>query len=152
MGPIVPVSAAARVGPGVVAATGVPGETSAGAVDADVDALERPDGFSASAQARILGEPVEDLSQRTESSRTLANPDGSWTTEELGGPAWVERDGQWLGVDLDLVARGDGSWAPRVGPVDVVVGAGDEVARVTFEDGTWVAVTWPLGDLPEPVV
>lgn len=117
------------------------------------EGLERPDGFSAMAQARVLNAPVEDVSQRTQSARTFANPDGSWTTEDVGTAVRVQREGQWLDVDLRLEQGADGTWAPRVAPVDVVVaGGGDEAGRVTFEDGSSIAVAWPNGDLPEPVV
>ncbi len=38
------------------------------------DELSRPDSLSASVTARSAGERVENLSQRTESSRVFANP------------------------------------------------------------------------------
>lgn len=116
---------------------------------------ERPDAFSAQAQARLQGSRVEDLSARTETSQTFANPDGSWTTEMAAGPERVlGDDGTWRDIDLTLVEGTDGSWAPRVAPVDVEVGGGGslEAARVTFEDGSSLGVTWPEGKLPEPTV
>src|SRR5690606_19049907 len=62
-------------------------------------------------------------------------------------------DGEWRDVELTLVEGADGSWAPRVAPVDVAVGGGSqEAARVTFDDGSSLAVTWPDGKLPEPTV
>lgn len=115
---------------------------------------ERPDGFSASVTARLKGSRVEDLSQRTESTSTFVNPDGTWTTEDHGAPIRVMQDGEWRDVDLDLVKQADGTWAPKVSPVDVVVdgGGSSEAGEVSFGDGTSLAVTWPGGTLPTPTV
>src|SRR5215213_1879062 len=44
--------------------------------DGDGD-LDRPDGVSAAVTARAVGKRVEDLSKRTETTRTFANPDGT---------------------------------------------------------------------------
>lgn len=61
---------------------------------------------------------MEDVSARTESSRTFANPDGTWTTEMSAGPERVLGDDEvWRDVDLTLAQGVDGSWAPRVAPV-----------------------------------
>lgn len=115
---------------------------------------ERPDGFSAALAARLQGTRVEDLSRRTEETSTFVNPDGTLTTEDHGGAVHVMKDGQWADVDYSLVRRADGSWAPRASDVDVVVdgGASDEAGRVTFDDGSSLAVTWPGGALPTPTV
>lgn len=48
--------------------------------DSDGDGVpDRPDAVSAGVAARLLDEPVEDMSARTESSRTLVNPEGTRT-------------------------------------------------------------------------
>jgi RHS repeat-associated protein len=64
---------------------------------------------SARVAARLSGKRVEALSERTESSTTWANKDGSLTTELVAGPLRFEdtATGQWRDVDLDLVATGD---------------------------------------------
>jgi len=97
---------------------------------------------------------VEDLSQRTESTSTFVNPDGTWTTEDHGSPIRVMQDGDWHDVDLDLVKQADGTWVPNVSPADVVVdgGGSSEAGKVSFGDGTSLAVTWPDGTLPTPTV
>lgn len=122
--------------------------------DGDGD-LDRPDTVSASSTARALKKRVEDLSKRTETTRTFANADGSLTDEQFGGVVRVqsEDDGTWKNVDYDLEQRADGSWAPKVSPVDVSIdgGSSKEAARVTFEDGQSLAVTWPQ-PLPEPTI
>lgn len=44
--------------------------------DGDGD-FDRPDAVSAAVTARLVKKPVEDLSKRTETRRTFANPDGT---------------------------------------------------------------------------
>lgn len=101
--------------------------------------------------ARLSDQRVEDLSQRTESERTFANPDGTLTTEQFGDAVRIERDGEWVDVDYDLVQNADGSWSPKAAPVDVVIDGGGkkEAARVTFDEGESLAVTWPTRRPPE---
>ncbi|MEV7990571.1 DNRLRE domain-containing protein [Streptomyces sp. NPDC086077] len=59
---------------------------------------------SAKAAARLSGHRVEALSERTETSTTWVNKDGSLTTELSAGPVRFERDGAWVNVDVDLRA------------------------------------------------
>lgn len=118
-----------------------------------VEPVESSSLEEALAQARADGEPVEDEEQRTESTSVFANPDGTLTHRDFGGPVRIERGGEWVDVDYTLIERPDGSYAPKAAPVDVSVNAGpaDEAARVTFADGQAMAVTWPT-DLPEPTI
>lgn len=73
--------------------------------DGDGD-LDRPDTVSASSTARALKKRVEDLSKRTETTRTFANADGSFTDEQFGGVVRVQSDddGTWKNVDYNLQA------------------------------------------------
>ncbi|MFP8902824.1 DNRLRE domain-containing protein [Streptomyces atacamensis] len=64
---------------------------------------------SAKVAARLSGRRVEALSERTETSTTWVNKDGSLTTELSAGPVRFQRDGEWVEVDVDLVRRSDGS-------------------------------------------
>ncbi len=48
---------------------------------------------SAKVAARLSGKRVEALSERTETSTTWVNKDGSLTTEMSAGPVRFERDG-----------------------------------------------------------
>ncbi|ELS56626.1 DNRLRE domain-containing protein [Streptomyces viridochromogenes] len=57
---------------------------------------------SARVAARLSGHRVEALSERTETSTTWANKDGSLTTEMAAGPIRFERDGRWTDVDVEL--------------------------------------------------
>ncbi|WP_127468942.1 DNRLRE domain-containing protein [Streptomyces sp. B27] len=65
---------------------------------------------SARVAARLSGKRVEALSERTETSTTWVNKDGSLTTELTAGPVRFEdgATGEWRDVDLDLVAAGAG--------------------------------------------
>ncbi|MDT9682749.1 DNRLRE domain-containing protein [Streptomyces sp. TRM76323] len=73
---------------------------------------------SARVAARLSGRRVEALSERTETSTTWVNKDGSLTTEIAAGPVRFadESTGEWRDVDLDLVAGSDGSVKPIAHP------------------------------------
>lgn len=121
---------------------------------------------SARVAARLSGKRVEALSERTETSTTWVNPNGSLTTELSAGPVRFKRNGKWVDVDLDLAARSDGSVAPAAHPAGLVLGgkggtrpaslkaAGKAAARtlVTLGQGQeQVELRWK-GGLPKPVL
>ncbi|MFI8952606.1 hypothetical protein ACIGO6_39820 [Streptomyces sp. NPDC053750] len=78
---------------------------------------------TARVEARRTGQPVELVSQRTETSRTYANPDGSFTSEISAGPERVKRNGTWHTIETSLAKR-DGTLAPKVHPHDLRLNAG----------------------------
>lgn len=96
---------------------------------------------------------VEDLSQRTESLSVYANPDGTFTNRDFGGTIRVKRSGEWVPVDYTLAKQDDGTFAPKASDLDITIdgGSAQEAARVTRDDGTSLAFTWP-SNLPEPTV
>ncbi|MFI7140061.1 DNRLRE domain-containing protein [Streptomyces massasporeus] len=63
---------------------------------------------SARVAARLSGKRVEALSERTETSTTWANKDGSLTSEFTAGPIRFQRDGKWVDVDVELREPGSG--------------------------------------------
>ncbi|MGW4877661.1 RHS repeat-associated core domain-containing protein [Streptomyces sp. NPDC004262] len=73
---------------------------------------------SARVAARLSGKQVEALSERTETSTTWVNKDGSLTTELTAGPVRFrsEAAGEWRDVDLDLVEEEDGAIEPKAHP------------------------------------
>ncbi|MGX4691883.1 DNRLRE domain-containing protein [Streptomyces sp. JNUCC 63] len=73
---------------------------------------------SAKVAARLHGKRVEALSERTETSTTWVNKDGSLTTELTAGPVRFmdEATGEWREVDLDLVRGADGTVEPKAHP------------------------------------
>lgn len=111
---------------------------------------------SARATARLRNKRVEALSERTESTSTWVNPDGTRTTELNAGPVRVRRGDTWVPVDLTLVKNADGAIRPAAHPRDLAIaggGAADQardLASVTAADGQ-VALQW-TGPLPEPVL
>ncbi|MFJ9953524.1 DNRLRE domain-containing protein [Kitasatospora sp. NPDC091207] len=80
--------------------------------------------------ARTTGKRVEAVSERSETSTTWANPDGTLTTELSAGPVRFLRDGRWADVDLTLKAAADGSVAPVAHPNAMkLAGAGGKRPR-----------------------
>ncbi|MGY0066904.1 RHS repeat-associated core domain-containing protein [Streptomyces sp. QTS137] len=73
---------------------------------------------SARVAARLSGKRVEALSERTETSTTWANKNGSLTTELSAGPVRFEDEstGDWRDVDLDLVGVSGGDVEPKAHP------------------------------------
>ncbi|MFJ7130426.1 DNRLRE domain-containing protein [Streptomyces sp. NPDC098101] len=73
---------------------------------------------SARVAARLSGKRVEALSERTETSTTWVDKDGSLTTELSAGPVrFKDSDtGDWRDVDVELAARADGSVASKAHP------------------------------------
>ncbi|MEU5039486.1 RHS repeat-associated core domain-containing protein [Streptomyces griseorubiginosus] len=73
---------------------------------------------SARIAAKLSGKRVEALSERTETSTTWVNKDGSLTTELTAGPVRFKdpANGVWRDVDVDLAAQADGSVAAKAHP------------------------------------
>lgn len=68
---------------------------------------ERPDLVSAVLTARAQGTRVEVSGERTESSTTYANPDGTFTTESFSGPVRTRKNGAWTPIDTRLTDTGE---------------------------------------------
>ncbi|MFD9302132.1 DNRLRE domain-containing protein [Streptomyces sp. NPDC060048] len=73
---------------------------------------------SARVAARLSGKRVESLSERTETSTTWVNKDGSLTSEVAAGPIRFREPatGTWRDVDVDLTAASDGSVVSKAHP------------------------------------
>src|SRR5690606_21907757 len=112
-----------------------------------------PTKTDAMAAAEACGGSVEIESERTETGRVFANPDGSATVEEYAHPQRVRRaDGSWADLDATLVRNPDGSFSPRATIVDVTLPSGGSGPLVTGRrGGQSVALRWP-GELPPPRV
>lgn len=121
-------------------------------------APESVDFPSAVVQARATGERVEVTAERSESSTTWVNPEGTVTVTQYAAPVrFRDEDGQWREFDTTLVEGEDGSIAPAAVPGGVELAgevegsAGDPaaVASIDTEGGDSVAIAWP-GSLGEP--
>ncbi|MEU2618112.1 DNRLRE domain-containing protein [Streptomyces sp. NPDC007157] len=80
-------------------------------------ATQAADVPSARVAARLSGKRVEALSERTETSTTWVNKNGSLTTELTAGPTrFKDAAGKWRNIDLDLRRRPDGTVEPTAHP------------------------------------
>ncbi|MFI5942067.1 DNRLRE domain-containing protein [Streptomyces uncialis] len=121
---------------------------------------------SAKAAARLSGKRVEALSERSGTSTTWVNKDGSLTTDMSSGPVRFVRDGRWADVDVELERQADGSVRSAAHPADLALAgktgavprslaaANDTRARdlVTIGEGDErIALQWK-GGLPAPAL
>lgn len=91
---------------------------------------------------------VDDLTSQT--SQTLAQPDGTFTTSFSTVPTRVRRGGAWVAVDTTLHARPDGTVVPAAVPGSVTLSGGGTGAMVSqSRDGVSVDTGWS-GPLPRP--
>ena len=97
------------------------------------------------------GARAEIVSERTESTTTWANGDGTTTVEAYTGPIRVKQpDGSWKPVDTTLVAE-NGVVRPKTAAADMTFsggGSGEPLAEVS-RGGRTLGLDWP-GKLPEP--
>ncbi|WP_159942839.1 LamG-like jellyroll fold domain-containing protein [Nocardiopsis sp. FR6] len=102
--------------------------------------------------AQETGEPVEITAATTETTRHLANPDGSFTMEQSALPVRVRADEGWTPVDTDLTVASDGTLRPKAAVADIAFsGGGDrDLASVGIGSNS-VGLGWPE-DLPAPTV
>ncbi|MFF2996548.1 DNRLRE domain-containing protein [Streptomyces sp. NPDC057950] len=100
---------------------------------------------------QIPGGRTEIVSERTDSTTTWANADGTTTVEAYTGPIRVKQsDGSWQPIDTTLVAK-DGVVRPKTAAADIAFsdgGSGKPLAQVS-RDGHTLGLDWP-GELPEP--
>ncbi|WP_143338171.1 DNRLRE domain-containing protein [Demequina sp. NBRC 110054] len=125
---------------------------------------ESPYWASTSSEAQELAASldayVEDMSQRTESERVYAAPDGSWLAEDYLGTEWVQVAGDgdepndWAAIDTTLVVDDDGTVRPAVYATAFVLSGGgdtDTVLTRGFEGSdTALEIAWHGGELPVP--
>ncbi|MEU2945145.1 LamG-like jellyroll fold domain-containing protein [Nocardiopsis alba] len=103
-------------------------------------------------RARESGEPVEIAGATTETTRHLANPDGSFTMEQNAHPVRVREDDGWTPVDTDLVVDSRGRVRPKAVVADILFsGGGDAVLAKIGLGSNSVELSWHE-DLPEPVL
>ncbi|MET3963294.1 hypothetical protein ABIE44_003228 [Marmoricola sp. OAE513] len=105
----------------------------------------RPDRLSSMSTAQRQGSPVEDESQRTPTTATYANPDGSWTTKAYAGVVRApEDDSAWVAVDPSVVKK-HGRYGPAAVPFDVHYSDGGDKKLGSLDTGSRasVEVGWP---------
>ncbi|MEU6524215.1 DNRLRE domain-containing protein [Streptomyces sp. NPDC046924] len=97
------------------------------------------------------GDRVEAVEERTESTTTWLNADGTTTVESYTGPIRVKNeDGGWSPIDTTLVADG-GIVRPRTAAADITFSGGGEDERLAevSRGGKSFGLDW-TGKLPEP--
>jgi hypothetical protein len=117
-------------------------------------------------EAKKTGKNVVVTDETTETTYTVANPDGTLTTELTSGPERVWRDGAWRKIDVTLARAADGSVGAKSHPKGLrlagkggtraasVAAAKDAAPRdlVTLGQGDQsVTLQWK-GGLPAPVI
>lgn len=104
---------------------------------AAADVTQAVDIASARAAARTSGQRVEALSERTETSTTWVNEDGSLTTEVAAGPVrFYDQDARtWRSVDVNLTRDADGAVESKAHPQGLRLAGrstGDAVRRASL--------------------
>ncbi|GAA2136752.1 hypothetical protein GCM10009760_16470 [Kitasatospora kazusensis] len=104
-------------------------------------------------QAKSSGQPVTVDTLTTQTSITVANPDGTLTQTTNIQPARVSKQGAWTGVDATLAKNPDGTYSPTATPSGVALSGGGTGPLATFTDpaGHSFAMTLPMS-LPAPAV
>ncbi|MER7759677.1 DNRLRE domain-containing protein [Streptomyces sp. NPDC097619] len=110
---------------------------------------EAADVRAATLAARLSGRRVEALSERTESTTTWANPDGTLTTDSASGPLRFrdKASGAWRDIDITLVKGRDGSVAAKSHPLGLKLGGAtppELAARVMASGEAGEARTAPV--------
>ncbi|MGW5779414.1 ricin-type beta-trefoil lectin domain protein [Streptomyces sp. NPDC003863] len=146
-------------GPSTAAATpAAPGGPTAGrgtttrpAVPAARTAAEK-----AREKARETGRNVPVPELTTEYGTTVVTPEGKLRSETYLMPQRIkDAKGGWVDLDDTLVARADGTVAPKAAGSDLVISGGGSgpLATMTTEDGRQLSVSSPFpGALPKPVL
>ncbi|PBC69766.1 hypothetical protein BX265_7119 [Streptomyces sp. TLI_235] len=111
--------------PGVAVADSRPFATSPGAAQAPKTATPAPGGpvQAARLKAKAAGKPVTVDELTTETSLTVAQPDGKLTLTTNVLPARVKKNGTWAAVDAKLSKNKDGSLSPATTPSGVSLSA-----------------------------
>ncbi|MGW2018467.1 DNRLRE domain-containing protein [Streptomyces sp. NPDC001927] len=111
---------------------------------------------SALLRARLAGKRVEVTDARTETLTLWANPDGTLTEDQAGGPVRFRADdGGWTAVDISLEKDADGTVGAKAHPLDLTLGRAstereDASATLRLRATEPVAAAAPLVSLTSP--
>ncbi|UQU62537.1 LamG domain-containing protein [Couchioplanes caeruleus] len=104
---------------------------------------EAPDEATAMQLAWKSRKPVEILGERTESSETFAQPDGTLRTRQHASPVRVRLGSSWVPVKADLEFNGD-VVVPQATTLDMRFSAGGDGPLLTVvQDGRSLSMSWP---------
>ncbi|MFI5937922.1 LamG-like jellyroll fold domain-containing protein [Actinoplanes sp. NPDC051494] len=116
----------------------------------------RPDPVSAAVAAKLCGQRIEAIDERTETTQVFVNPDGTVTEERALAPVRVRDGNKWADVDLTLIPAADGKveprWHPRGLRLSGAASGGGEHEVVSLGTGAQrTSLSWK-GALPKPVL
>ncbi|MFW6638493.1 LamG-like jellyroll fold domain-containing protein [Nocardiopsis algeriensis] len=119
---------------------------------ASVDTADLVGEQAALTLAQETGEPVEITVATTETTRHLANPDGSFTMEQSAFPVRVRDEDGWVPVDTDLAVASNGTLRPKAAVADIAFSGGgnQDLAHIGLGSNS-VTLGWHE-ELPEPAV
>ncbi|MDP5183145.1 hypothetical protein QOZ88_10890 [Blastococcus sp. BMG 814] len=101
-------------------------------------------------QAERTGEPVELVSETTETSISFAQPDGTVTVQSAAGPVRTKVDGEWVDVDTTLEFTEDGVQPIAVtGEITFSAGGTQPMVRLSDGESATLRLDWN-GRLPKP--
>ncbi|MEV0645640.1 LamG-like jellyroll fold domain-containing protein [Phytomonospora sp. NPDC050363] len=105
----------------------------------------------AQALAAVCGFSVEVLDLATESTKVMAEPDGSFSMSSTGDVSRAEKDDAWRPIDTTLVQGSDGKFRPAVSTADVEFSAGGAATFAVMRgSGADFSLSWPTA-LPQGV-
>jgi hypothetical protein len=119
-------------------------------------ALVAPTSAKTAAEAGRLAQQfntaVEVADQTTEYTRTVATPQGTLSTEVSNTPVRTRRGADWVSVDRNLEARGDGTIGPKAAIAEVSFSGGGGTSLAKFaDDGRTFELKSPWA-LPQPTL
>ncbi|MDQ1713504.1 MAG: hypothetical protein QOE45_2954 [Frankiaceae bacterium] len=123
--------------------------SAAPAPHADADPDRRPTRAAAAAAARATKRRVEVTDATSETVRSWANPDGTFSDEVAAHPVRTRRGDDWVDVDTTVALR-EGAVRPAATVGDMAFSPGGAGGLASIEhDGASVALGWD-GALPAP--
>lgn len=83
---------------------------------------------------------------------TLAQPDGTYTVEQVQYPIRTKVDGTWVPIDTRLLRAADGSVKPKAVPTGITISGGGTAPLVRLDtNGKTISLSWPTA-LPKPTL
>jgi len=108
---------------------------------------------SALSRAKATGQPVPVTADTTQTSATVAEPDGTFSMTTYALPVRVRQHGTWIPVSATLSRNADGTYSPVATPSQLVLSGGGAgpFAALTSPSGARLSMTFPF-PLPAPRV
>lgn len=140
------------IGLPTIPAVGATGSTPSAAVQATPTDRDQAI-LNARLGAKSTGKAVVVDALTTETSQTLANPNGTLTSSDYVAPVRARRGTNWADLDTTLRRNADGTISPAVTTNGLTIsgGGGNPLATITTADGKKLAVTAPF-TLPAPTL